>query len=1122
MEKFYSRVILIILTISFMPFYFLSGQVSIQGDNNTEGSSIQSASGYSKFTWLGDNVNPYAVSPDGRVVVGGYNNKAFRWNEKTGLVILQDLNPTLLPSPSSIALGVSNDGMVIVGYSAYDTIKVGNSVHYLYNAVRWSSSGGITALPSMGYKMSRAWAVDAAGINIVGDVDSTFIGGSPSSPYFNYHSRASRWTGSSVSYLPGVHAISRVYGISPDGSVAVGSAQPSAVTGAQTAAKWDSTGMKYLGFTYPPYSKAVCASTNGNVVIVQKNTPYPSWSYRLTVGGVTAVLGDSTDPKAITADGRRIVGLSSKKPEQRAIIWDAGSSVFQDLKLFLQNSHGIILNNIRLWGATGISANGNVIVGWGIDSGGFYNKGYRVVLNPGPIMVWKPIKGSFWLAGTVDTIRWTCYKNIDSVNIFFSTDSGVTQHLIASGVPGDSGSFPWMMPNDVMSAKCLIKIVASSGSDSGRSEMFKVKGTYLTRYNSSGQYENFSQPRHQYSFGNEAKWIWPQSWWLQFNYVTSIDPVTGTFYPFDSMYPFRAAADSNFSDWPNFVRAFGVAQCYWSPTSTGYKEKALTKWASIKGEWGGSCFGFSTSSLMAFEDKTRFLTTFPQMPGFSALEGVVCTDSVRSVINQLQIYTSGATHYAYVLPRWSTITPTQTLQELRNDFLNDTRDVKVLNIYKQTGDPAAHAIVPYKLEQDTINPQNYWISVYDNSYHTDYNARIIVDTVADTWDYSNWTGWGGAKGLMLMDPVSSYYSNDTLTRALSFNGPPVITAGKQSLASSKYCELYSSSRSSILIKDMQGNRIGYQNQEFFNEISGAGPLIPLDSREAPPIGYLLPLGRYSVTLGEASDSTISFSLISDSSVMTFQHHGVAPLQEDQLEISDMTTMRMINNDLQTKKVDMKLVVEEPNAEKVFRVNNFDVMQGDSITVAAFMLDQLKLSHTGISTINFDIRIEHNSQNGLVIFSKTGIQIDGSAGYVFVPNWNNFANDTTMQILIDRGNDGTVDDTLWIQNELLGVNDQGSLIPGEYKLYQNYPNPFNPTTKIKFSIPTKSHVDIRIYDVLGRVVTTLSDGYKEAGYYDVEFNGANLSNGIYFYKINAVGVSDPSKTFVQIRKMILLK
>ncbi|MDI6804229.1 MAG: T9SS type A sorting domain-containing protein [Bacteroidota bacterium] len=97
-----------------------------------------------------------------------------------------------------------------------------------------------------------------------------------------------------------------------------------------------------------------------------------------------------------------------------------------------------------------------------------------------------------------------------------------------------------------------------------------------------------------------------------------------------------------------------------------------------------------------------------------------------------------------------------------------------------------------------------------------------------------------------------------------------------------------------------------------------------------------------------------------------------------------------------------------------------------------------------------------------------------------------------------------------------------LLPKSFILEQNYPNPFNPTTNIKFSIPVKSHVDIRIFDVLGRVVTTLLNESKDAGNFEVEFNGTSLANGIYFYKIKAVGVNEPSKTFVQVRKMLLIK
>lgn len=86
---------------------------------------------------------------------------------------------------------------------------------------------------------------------------------------------------------------------------------------------------------------------------------------------------------------------------------------------------------------------------------------------------------------------------------------------------------------------------------------------------------------------------------------------------------------------------------------------------------------------------------------------------------------------------------------------------------------------------------------------------------------------------------------------------------------------------------------------------------------------------------------------------------------------------------------------------------------------------------------------------------------------------------------------------------------------EFKLIPNYPNPFNPTTKIRFQLPEFSRVVLKVYDLLGREIKTLVNEEKPAGSYELEFDGANLSGGVYFYQLRAGG-------FVKTRKMILLK
>ena len=88
-------------------------------------------------------------------------------------------------------------------------------------------------------------------------------------------------------------------------------------------------------------------------------------------------------------------------------------------------------------------------------------------------------------------------------------------------------------------------------------------------------------------------------------------------------------------------------------------------------------------------------------------------------------------------------------------------------------------------------------------------------------------------------------------------------------------------------------------------------------------------------------------------------------------------------------------------------------------------------------------------------------------------------------------------------------------PQTYALSQNYPNPFNPATKIDFSIPTSSQVQLRIYNVLGQEVATLVNETLTPGSHTVTFDASRLASGIYMYKITA-------GSFVSTRKMVLLK
>jgi hypothetical protein len=122
----------------------------------------------------------------------------------------------------------------------------------------------------------------------------------------------------------------------------------------------------------------------------------------------------------------------------------------------------------------------------------------------------------------------------------------------------------------------------------------------------------------------------------------------------------------------------------------------------------------------------------------------------------------------------------------------------------------------------------------------------------------------------------------------------------------------------------------------------------------------------------------------------------------------------------------------------------------------------------------------------------------------------------------------IDGAIYGDTTTVGVEDEENPVASEFKLEQNYPNPFNPSTKIKFTIPSKagsqmSNITLKVYDVLGNEIATLVTEEKPSGEYEVEFDGQNLPSGIYFYqlKVGSPEINSGQGT-VQTKKMILLK
>jgi hypothetical protein len=93
--------------------------------------------------------------------------------------------------------------------------------------------------------------------------------------------------------------------------------------------------------------------------------------------------------------------------------------------------------------------------------------------------------------------------------------------------------------------------------------------------------------------------------------------------------------------------------------------------------------------------------------------------------------------------------------------------------------------------------------------------------------------------------------------------------------------------------------------------------------------------------------------------------------------------------------------------------------------------------------------------------------------------------------------------------------RGSMIPSDYFLNQSYPNPFNSVTRIDYGLPERSHVDLEIFDVTGRRISILVNGYQEAGYHSLTWDSGSEPSGIYFYRLKA-------GEYAQSKKMTVVK
>lgn len=146
-----------------------------------------------------------------------------------------------------------------------------------------------------------------------------------------------------------------------------------------------------------------------------------------------------------------------------------------------------------------------------------------------------------------------------------------------------------------------------------------------------------------------------------------------------------------------------------------------------------------------------------------------------------------------------------------------------------------------------------------------------------------------------------------------------------------------------------------------------------------------------------------------------------------------------------------------------------------------------------------------------------IKVNSSTGDTIITVFNNAQVQNFNITVANEPISITVDPNNWIlktiNSVVVGIEDE--MQPQTFSLEQNYPNPFNPVTKIKFTLASNEYTTLKVYDIIGKEITTLVNNQMEKGHYEINFDASNLPSGVYLYTLNAGG-------YKETRKMILMR
>lgn len=479
------------------------------------------------------------------------------------------------------------------------------------------------------------------------------------------------------------------------------------------------------------------------------------------------------------------------------------------------------------------------------------------------------------------------------------------------------------------------------------------------------------------------------------------DPAWGTF-------PF-SAYDYGYTE---LIRMFGQDAVCWTVGAVCLVKPQADLW-HIKANLamnGGHCDGMASTSLRFFKGLDQ-PSSFK--PGAATAYALGLDDARRHIayyfVEQL---TDPVAAYKDQIRRNA---PSAILNQLRTAMQNGAPDPTTLFI-RQAGE-GGHALTPFAIE-DRSNGVS-WVHLYDNNYPGDMGRYVVIDTTNETWSYNlGRTAWSGDANTQTLGivPVSKYAEQPVCPWCDgTLKGVEPDNPGRQ--------EVWLNGSGHLLITDAQGRRLGYVGAQLRSEIPGAYASFINGGRgiEMEPIYRLPASDGYTIlldgqTVSQPANATITQFGPGYAAQVDAIH--VQPAVRDRIAISaagSQITYRP--NDARSPT--LSLALDDTNASFQLKVVGAEVGANQVVTLAAQRdTGRLAYSQAQASGGDYNLFVRRVSASGVQLFVHNGVVI--AAGDTHYASYRSWDGRGSMTLQVDHGSDGSIDQTLTLQNQIRSV------------------------------------------------------------------------------------------------------